>query len=194
MKKFLAIFLTIFSIGIATTDADAKPTKYTFDKEHTTVLFYINHLGFSDKIGLFRDYDGEVVFDKENPEKSFVNVTFRPKGIDTLSKALDEKLQEPAWFNTAKFPEVKYESMKVIKTGADTADVKGWLTMLGVKKRVTLHVKFNKEGLHPYTKESVAGFSIDTDFRRSLFGMKEGIPFVGDEVRIHIESELNAAK
>ncbi|MBN8531668.1 MAG: polyisoprenoid-binding protein [Alphaproteobacteria bacterium] len=186
MKKYLIAAALSF---LAAT-AHAAPETYTFDKEHTTVLFYINHLGYSDKIGQFRDYDGTLTLDRDKPENSSVEVTFKIAGVDSGSKLLDEHLQNEKWFNAAKFPEAKFKSTKVTVTGKNTADVTGNLALLGQEKPVTLKVVFHKAEAFPMDNTRfVAGFSARTSFKRSDWGMKEGIPYVGDEVRIVIETE-----
>ncbi len=168
----------------------AAPANYRFDKDHTTILFAINHLGYSDKIGLFRDYDGSFTLDEDNPENSAVEVVLKPAGIDTGSKALDAVLQGKDWFNTAKYPDITFKSMRVIVNKDDnTAVIKGWVTMLGVTKRAELTVKFNKAGKNMVTGTYNAGFTADLKIKRSLFGMIIDIPFVGDEVHVHIEAE-----
>lgn len=167
----------------------AEPEKYVFDKDHTTILFYINHLGFSDKIGRFDDYDGYFVLDRANPEKSFVDVTVRPRGINTGSKALDREVQKDGWFNTAKYPTVHFKSTQVKLTGDNTADVTGYLTMLGQEKPVTMRVVFNRSGTHPVNKQQVAGFRADLNIKRTEWGMNNFVPMVGEYVRIQVQAE-----
>lgn len=183
------IFSFLFAFLFLTAAADAKPARYNLDKAHTGIFFFVNHLGFSDKIGQFRDYDGYFLFDKENPEEGMVEVVIRPKGIDTGSKELDEELQKDKWFNTAKYPEMKFKSTRIEVTGDNKADVTGWLSMLGVEKPVTLKVTFNRQGKHPVNDKEVAGFSAKTVIYRSAFGMDNFVPMVGDEVRVMIETE-----
>jgi polyisoprenoid-binding protein YceI len=188
MKKILSILLSVLSLTI-TTNAIAAPQKYNLDKEHTNIMFFINHLGFSETIGRFDDYDGYFIFDKEKPTESMVEVTIKPTSINTQSQALNKELQGEKWFNTEKFPEMHFKSTKIKVTGKNKADVTGWLTMLGVEKPVTLHVTFNKQGEYPMKKMQAAGFSADAEIKRSDFGMNNGIPFVADKVKIHIETE-----
>lgn len=188
MKKYF--FAVVFiSLNIFPLFARADLTKYSFDKEHTTILFFVNHLGFSEKIGKFTDYEGHFMFDEKNPKESSVELDIKPASIDTDSKALDKVLQGKDWFNTKKYPVMHFRSSQVKVTGKNTADVIGWLTLLGKEKPVTLKVKFNKAGIHPMTKKSMAGFSIDTTINRSNFGMINGVPFVSENVRIHVEME-----
>ena len=188
MKLFrTALFsLAITAVSLPSFAAE----KYEFDKSHTKILFYINHLGFSDSIGEFTEYDGKITFDEKKPEESTLDITLKPAGIRTSSKELDGKLQNEKFFNTAKFPEIKFVSNKVKTTGANTGEVEGTVTMLGVSKPTILKVKFNKADIHPYTKDYVAGFSASATIKRSDFGMSEYVPAVGDEVRIEIQTEI----
>ena len=163
--------------------------RFEFDRSHTKILFFVNHLGFADSIGEFTDYDGYFVFDEKAPEKSSVFVTIKPAGIRTSSSALDEKLQNEEFFNSAAFPEIKFASSGIKVTGTNTGEITGDVTLLGVTKPVTLKVTFNKADFHPYSKEYVAGFGAETSFNRSDFGMSAYTPAVGDEVRLLIQTE-----
>lgn len=186
LRNFISFSFAVLFLAVS---AEAKPARYDLDKAHTGIFFFVNHLGFSDKIGQFRDYDGYFLFDKDNPKEGVVEVVIRPKGIDTGSKELDEELQKDKWFNTAKYPEIKFKSTRVEVTGENKADVTGWLTMLGVEKPMTLKVSFNREGKHPVNEKHVAGFSAKAVIYRSAFGMDNFVPMVGDEVRVLIEAE-----
>lgn len=167
--------------------------RYEFDKSHTSILFFVNHLGFSDMVGEFKDYDGHFMLDEMHPEKSSVDVILRPAGIDTDSPELNKHLQGKDFFNAEAYPEIRFESQAVKRTGERTADVAGEITMLGVTRPVTLKVRFNKAGYHPLTNHYVAGFTADATLLRSEFGMTHLLPLVGDEVHIHIEAEgINA--
>jgi len=192
MKKII-VFL-VFLIGLVAT-FPAKADSYKFDKAHTTILFTINHMGFSEMVGIFRDYDGSFVFNQARPENSSVEVTIRPKGIETSSSALDRELQKSSWFDSENFPEMRFVSTGVKVTGKNTADITGDLTLLGVTKPVTLHVHFNKADYQQITNNYVAGFYAEGVLKRSDFGMDYAISMVGDEVHLQIWTEgINQAK
>lgn len=185
-KKLLALTATIVSLLFTPVFA---ADRYEFDKPHTNIMFYVNHLGFSDMVGVFTDYDGNFTFDPKNPTDSTINITLKPSGIRTSSQKLDEELQGEKFFNTEKFPTITFVSKKVNITGSNTGDVEGVVTMLGVSKTVTLSVRLNKADYHPMTKNFMAGFSAIATLKRSDFGMKEYIPMVGDEIRIEVQTE-----
>lgn len=165
--------------------------KYSIDKSHTSILFFINHLGFSDMIGRFDDYDATLMLDEKAPENSHVDVVIRPTGINTPSTELNQHLQKAEWFNTEKFPEIRFVSTKVVKTGTNTADVTGDLTLLGVTKPITLNVRLNKADYFQMADAWIAGFSTEVTIKRSDFGMASYIPMVGDDVKILISTEFD---
>lgn len=186
MKNISAIFmLTASLLSVPAFAAD----KYAIDKSHTRILFYVNHLGFSDMIGEFTDYDGYFTFDAEKPQESEIEITLKPKGIRTSSKALDEKLQGADFFKSEQYPEIKFTGGKVNITGKNTGTVNGKVTMLGVTKPTTLNVHFNKADYNKYSGDFIAGFSADASLKRSDFGMNSYIPAVGDEVLVKIQIE-----
>lgn len=187
MRRHSIALAVLFAVSLCSSAFAAE--KYEFDKGHTNILFFINHLGFSDMVGEFTDYDGHFTFDQDKPQDSSIDVTLKPAGIRTSSKGLDEHLQKEEFFNSAKFPEMRFVSKSVAVTGKNTGTVTGDLTMLGVTKPVTLNVRFNKADYHPMTKDFIAGFSATATLKRSDFGMNAYVPMVGDEVRLEVHTE-----
>lgn len=186
MKKIVLLFIiSIFSLISPCFAAD----KYEFDKSHMRILFFVNHIGFSDMVGEFTDYDGSFTFDPKKPEDSRVEISLKPSGIRTSSQKLDDDLQGEKFFNSDKFLEIKFVSTKIKVTGKNRGEVLGNLTMLGVTKPFTLKVRFNKADYHPISKDFVAGFSAEARLKRSDFGMDSYLPMVGDEVRVMVEAE-----
>lgn len=184
--SFLTALFVMASIPVMAQAAD----KYLFDKSHTSILFFIDHLGFSKMVGEFHDYDGVLMLDAENPENSTLEVTIRPTSVDTDVPVLDKKLQGPTYFNTKEFPTARFVSTKIERTGENTAKVTGDFTMLGKTKPLTLDVTLNKHATHAFADGKVAGFTVKGELFRSAFGMTELLPAVGDKVSLHIETEF----
>ena len=177
-------------LALFTASAQAAPEHYEFDKSHTRILFFISHLGFSESVGEFTDYDGKILFDEKEPAKSSLDITIKPASVRTPSTALDEHLQKKDFFNTESFPELRFVSTGIKMTGEHDGDVTGNVTLLGITKPVTLKVHFNNAGYHPMTQDYVAGFKAVATLKRSDFGMSYGIPNVGDEVRVEVYTEI----
>ncbi len=187
MKKILGLCLGLL---LATSGAHAAQT-YHFDKQHTSILFKIDHAGFSKFVGEFLDYDGTITIDEKNPENSQINVTIRPQGISTDIPSFDEKLQGEEFFNTEKHPTATFKSTDIKLTGLNTGVVTGDFTMLGKTRPLTMDVTLNKMGYDKWSNKYKAGFTIEGEFKRSEWGLDAYLPAVGDNVILYIESEVD---
>lgn len=167
----------------------AAAEKYNFDKLHTQIVFFADHLGFSHSSGKFLGFDGHFTFDREHPENSDVEITIDTNSVNMDDEKWDEHLKSADFLNVEKFPTMTFKSTGITVTGDNTADITGDLTLLGVTKPVVLKVIHNKSGTSPYGGEYKAGFSATTTIKRSDFGMEYGLPAVGDNVDIRIEVE-----
>ena len=186
--RILSLFLSVLVL-LMPISAMAQVETYTFDKAHTQILFFVNHLGFSNSQGEFHDYDGYFVIDRTQPQNSKVDVTIKTASIDMDDEKWDAHMKNEDFFHVEKFPEMTFKSTGVEVTGENTANITGDLTLLGVTKPVVLHTTHNKSGKHPFSGKYVAGLSAHTHINRSDFGMNYGLPGVGDEVEIRIEVE-----
>ena len=188
MRILLALVAVLLSFSFTST-ASAKMERYHFDKKHTQILFFVDHLGFSKSQGEFLKYDGYFTFDPENVEASTVTLTIKSSSIDMDDTEWDDHMKNHDFMNITKFPEMTFTSTKVTKTGDKTGTLTGDLTLLGVTKPVTLNVTYNKSGIHPFSKRYVSGFSATGSVKRSEFGMNYGLPMIGDDVALRIEVE-----
>ena len=165
--------------------------EFAFDHSHTHVLFFVDHLGFSTTQGEFLEFDGTLMLDTEAPENSTVSVSIATASIDTGYADRDEHLRNSDFFDVEEYPEMTFTSTGVTVTGENSAEVSGDLTILGVTQPVTLDVTLNGLGAHPFNGSTVAGFSATTTISRSDFGMDFGVPAIGDDIEIRIETEAS---
>lgn len=184
-KAFLGILAaaTIFTAPALAADT------YTFDPTHTSVIWSAGHMGKSNPHGIFANIEGTLVLDEAKPENSRIDVKIPTGMIATGIAKFDEHLKSKDFFNVAEFPDAKFVSTKVEKTGEKTAKVTGNLTLLNFTKPVTLDVTFNGKGPNPMSGKEVVGFSASGVIKRSEFGIEYGVPHVPDEVKIQIEAE-----
>ncbi len=190
MKKLL--LASVFALGLGVSGAQAEPVEYVFDTSHTSIEFYVNHMGFSNFQGEFQTFDGTLVFDEAKPQDSRVEVVIEANSIDTDVAALDKHLKSADFFDVAKFPNLTFKSKSIEITGDKTGIITGDLTMHGVTKKVALNVTLNKAAPNPMTKKAAVGFSATATLQRSDFGISTYVPAVGDEVKIRIETEAQA--
>jgi polyisoprenoid-binding protein YceI len=161
--------------------------KYLLDKQHVSVQFAVNHLGFSSYRGRFNTVDATLLYDKE----SGVTATIDLNSVDTNNSVLEEKLKSPTFFDTQKYSEARFVSTSFKKLSDSKGTLTGDLSLHGVTRPVTLDVTFNGAGFNPFEGVKTLGFSATTRIKRSNFDMKEYLPAVGDEVTITIEAEFN---
>jgi len=185
MKNRLITASLLFLVGgINNAFAD----NYTIDPAHTYPNFTINHLGFSTMHGRFNTTKGTLSLDLAKKTGS-VEITIDAASVDTGFKKRDDHLRSADFFNVNEFPEITFKSTKVSFKGKDKADVEGQITIKGVAKPITLSVDHIKCGVHPMNKKQVCGFNATTSLKRSDFGVKYGVPAIGDEVKITLEAE-----
>ncbi|CAN7300667.1 YceI family protein [Caballeronia sp. LjRoot31] len=163
---------------------------YALDPAHTQTIFTIDHLGFSTITGAVHDLKGTLLLDTVKPENSTVAVTMGADSVDTGFAARDKELQGPMFFNVAQFPAMTFKSTHIKMTGAKTADIQGDFTLLGITKPLILKTTFNRMAQDTTgTNVYKAGFTATTTIRRSEFGMKAYVPYVGDDVHVTINFE-----
>jgi polyisoprenoid-binding protein YceI len=163
---------------------------YKAGAPHTRIVFVVNHMGFTDYFGQFNGINGQLSLDAANPAKSAVEMTIPTDSVDANNSVLTGELKDPTWFDAAKYPTITFKSTKVTPTGKDTAEVTGDLTFHGVTHPVTLDVKFNAAGPHPFTKKYVVGFNASGHLKRSDFNQTKYLPLIGDDVTLIISAEF----
>lgn len=186
----------------ATAPAGPPAGTYHVDPPHGRLLFSVNHLGFSEYIGLFRTFQATLVFDPSAPEKMQLAAKIDATSVETAYKDakldFNSVLAGPELLDAGKYPDITFKSTAVRVTADNEAAVTGDLTMHGVTKPVTMHVRYNGgyagNPLDPGGAR--VGFSAEGALFRSDFGMAFGIPApgtmmgVGDLVSFRIEIEL----
>ena len=182
--------------GLTAGTATAADT-FELDKAHTEILFSYDHLGNSRAYGKFREFDGTIVLDRDDPSRSSIELTIAAASVETGVGAFDTHLKSSDFFEVETFPEIRFVSTEVEPTGDTTATVTGELTIKEQTREVVLDVTLNYLGEHqlaPYVPDyadmEVAGFSATTTLLRSDFGLDMLVPLVGDEVSLIIETEL----
>ncbi len=186
MKKILLSFLFIIFSHlnyVLATDI------YKIDPNHINIVWQADHFGFSSPYGKFNDVEGEVVLDEKEPQNSSVKIVIKANSINTGIERFDNHLKTSDFFNTDQFPEIIFESSSIQSNSNNSGVIRGYLTLLGIKKSIELQVKLNKIGLNPISQKKTIGISAFAKIKRSDFNMKYGLPGIGDVVKINIEAE-----
>ncbi|MEM7214060.1 MAG: YceI family protein [Pseudomonadota bacterium] len=137
-----------FALTSPITEAAAAETYYT-DQGHTEIFFSWNHAGVSIQTGEFTKAEGVLKLDPDNVENSKIDVVIDASSVSTGFVPLDDHLKSSDFLEVSKFPVITFKSTSVKRTGDDTADVTGDLTIHGVTKPATLKTKLTHRGAHP---------------------------------------------
>ena len=168
---------------------------YTLDPYHTFPGFTIDHLGISTMHGRFDKTSGKATLDRAAKSGS-LDLTIEANSVTTgdndkgsRPRSRDEHLRSADFFNVAEFPKITYKSTKIVFNGDNPSAIEGNLTLLGVTKPVNLTIeRFKCAPGQSGGKERCGGNAVGK-FKRTDFGMKTGVPAIGDEVGLQIEFE-----
>ena len=188
MKKsnvIASVGVMLLSAGAALADVQ----KYALDASHSQIVFSYNHLGFSTSYGMFSGFEGQIMFDQQNPQASSVEVAMPVKSMMTGWEERFAHFMSADFFDATDDEMVSFASTGIEVTGENTALITGDLTLNGVTKSVVLDAKLNKAGDHPMAGKPWAGFDATTTLVRSDYGLGMFAPYVSDEVSVTISIE-----
>lgn len=192
-----AVLLSACDSSVLTPDVETEITEirsgqYSLDRDHATLLWKVDHLGFSRFIGRFNDFDASLDFDPENIGNSSLEVVVNTAGLDVNLPEFEEELRAD-WFNVGQFPQAVYRTTSLAETiDENTFVFDGELTFMGTTAPVALEVEFHR-GARDISRrlQYVIGFSASTSFQRSTFGLDNLVNIgIGDEVELEIHVEF----
>jgi len=202
-KNRPAIAALIFALGLpasAQAQSSVNPNpglapagRYRIIRDHTQVIFSVMHLGLSPYYGRFAGASGTLSFTPLDPVRSSLSVEIDPATASTTTELLSKSLCASDALDCAKHPRIAFKSTAIRKTGDNTGDIEGDLSIAGVSKPVTLHARFHGGMQGPLGENNYQlGFSAETTIKRSEFGLTKMIwsPTIGDEVKLLIEAEF----
>src|SRR5437660_6027920 len=194
MKPMIRFSWLAFAFAAAIHSATADEI-FKFDPSRSTIAFRVHQfLGTTN--GKFAQLSGSIGLDRQHPERSSVSARIQVSSIDTGVKKRDDHLRSPEFFNVAKFPEITFRSRSVKKTGQQSGDILGELTMHGVTKPITLHVKL----LTPMNDTTRTRWAVSTDsitrrdFNLMFSPATETVSGISQTVAINIEIEATRAE
>ena len=192
---FSTIKVLVISTSLLATQAFAEMT-YKTDQGHTEVFFGWSHSGVSRQHAEFTKATGTLNL-ADDIEKSSVSVVIDADSLSSGFAALDRHLKSPDFLDVAAHPEITFQSTGVTKTGDNTMEVTGDLTIHGVTQPVTLAAEMTHKGAHPvgkffdhYKGEWIA-FHATTEIDHQAFGVGS---FSTGPIAIEINTELKAVQ
>jgi len=183
------ILLLTVALSLATA-SHAATVAYQIDPVHSSVGFTLRHL-VSKFTSSFTKVTGTIEYDAAAPERSQVEATIEIGSVNTANEKRDGHIKSPDFFDADKFPTAFFKSKGWVKTGENTFDITGDLTIKDITREVVLAGELLGTG-PGMGGTTVSGWSATTLIRKSDYGLAGPAMLskvLGDEVTIAISVE-----
>jgi polyisoprenoid-binding protein YceI len=165
---------------------------WTLDPAHSSVTFSAKHMMVTTVRGSMKIRDFDLDLDLDNPEASLVRVGLDAASIDTGQQMRDDHLRSADFLKADEFPTIDFVSTRIVRTGDDTGDLHGELTIRGVTRPIVLKADFG--GIVPNMQGGQRGaFSASAKINREDFGLtwnvalEQGGVLVSKDIKIEID-------
>ncbi len=166
------------------------PGDYVLDPAHASILFKIDHLGFSNYVGRFNIFDASLTGDPEHPEAATVIASVDMTSLDIANSEFAAELMGPDWFDAAAHPQATFRTYGLKIVGENETYISGDLTLKGKTQAVIIRARLNGSAFDRLRGADVVGFSATLELKRSDFGIDKYSGLITDEVIIEIEAEF----
>ena len=136
-KSRMRGILGVALLAMIAAPAHAAPPRWTLDSAHSKLIFSAQQ-GSETFNGGFNKFATEIVFDADDLEHSHIATTVDMASAFAGSAERDQALPGGGWFNVAGFPDAKFVTKTIRKTGAHEFIADAVLTIRGVSKDVQL--------------------------------------------------------
>jgi polyisoprenoid-binding protein YceI len=173
------LFAALFVLGISS--ANAAPWK--MDTAKSQLGFSGTQTGAAFK-GHFTRFSAQIEFDPDHPQTSRIAVTIDPASAVTGDSQRDTSLPGKDWFDTAHFPQAKFVTSGIRKTGTNAYAAAGILTLRGIAKPVTLPFTLTIDGATAHAKGRL-------NLVRTAFGVGQGTWASGQWVALDVGVDVD---
>ena len=173
----------------------ATATNWVIDPMHSEVQFKVKHLMVSTVTGLFSQYEGTLEMTGDDFEDATITFSADVASISTGNEQRDGHLKSAEFFDVGTHPKLTFASTSMTKTGTDTYDISGNLTMHGVTKPVTMKAEYGGQ-MQDFYGQTKAGFEVTGVLKRKEFGLvwdgvtEAGGVVVSDDVRLVLNIQV----
>jgi polyisoprenoid-binding protein YceI len=171
-------------------------TTWILDPTHSEVEFKVKHMMISTVSGKFTQFEAAVQTEEEDFTTAKVGFTIDVNSITTGNEQRDGHLKAADFFETDKFPQIRFTATKYENVDNDGSyEVYGDLTIRDVTKQVKLDAEFGGVIKDPWGNTR-AGITVSGKINRKEFGLQfhavteAGNIVLSDDVRIHVGLEF----
>ncbi|MBT8257622.1 MAG: YceI family protein [Bacteroidia bacterium] len=181
--------LILSVIALITFQSELIAQTYKIDTGHSSVQINIERFGVIDVVGRFKDVQGSITYNTENPSGTIANSVIKVDSYDANNIGGEEAVKSPAFLDAAKFAEITFQS-KATKEEEGQMYLIGDLTIHGVTNEIALPFAIKGPLIDLPTQKMSIAFSAKTTINRQDYGVSfnrqlpNGTKIVGDEVDI----------
>lgn len=163
---------------------------WKIDSTHSEIAFKVKHMMISTVTGHFENFDATITTNDESFDNASVVFSAKTDSINTKNNDRDTHLKSDDFFNSDKFPEMKF-----VSESFDGEKLIGNLTIKDVTKKVELDAELNGIAVDPYG-QTKAGFEIRGEINRKDFNLtwnavtEAGSIVVSDKVKLVIDAQF----
>ena len=193
LKQALLSMAFLMLAGVAF----GQSTQWNFDKSHSKIQFTATHMKISEVPGQFKEYSGTILTNGEDFTDARIKVSIKASSVDTDNDRRDGHLQNEDFFNTEKYPNIKFVSESMEEISDQKYELTGKLTIKDVTQTVTLDVDY--KGMVEAMGATRAGFKVTGTIDRFDYNVDWDKSFgrgliVGREIGINVDVELTRAE
>lgn len=169
-------------------------TVWAIDPTHSSIDFSVKHMMIANVKGSFHKFDAKVEADPEDLTAAKIEFEIDVNSIDTRNSDRDAHLRSADFFETEKYPSIRFVARSITSKGGGEYDVTGDVTIRDVTRTETFEVTFEGAGKDPWGNEKV-GFSAKGKVKRSDYGLtynavlEAGGVLIGDDIKISLDIE-----
>ena len=166
--------------------------RYDLDPAHSRLGFVARHAMVTKVRGQFSDFSGSLYLDEDDPGRSTAEVDVQMASVSTGQPQRDEHLRSPDFFDAATYPVMTFRSTGAERTGDDTYQLTGDLTIKGETHAVTFDLEFTGIILDAFGNDR-AGFEGRATIYRKDWGLtwnavlEAGGVMVSDKIQIELD-------
>lgn len=189
MTKVLIRFFLVLTLFLPMMAHAVSLPQWNIVSKDSSIIFTATQNG-SPVAGQFKNFTGDINFDPALLDSSNIQITVDMTSLSTSYKEVATTLKTSEWFNTKLFPKAIFKANQFTKTGNNTYEANGTLTIRDQTVPITL--QFTLDEYTP-TKAHATGSTV---LKRTAFSIGSGEWAKTDEVKddVKVDFTLSAVK
>ncbi|PYI69762.1 polyisoprenoid-binding protein [Arthrobacter livingstonensis] len=170
---------------------------YVFDVVHSRLGFVARHAMITKVHGSFKEFEGHLHIDAEEPTRSSGRLSIVTESIDTGTEQRDNHLRSNDFFDMPNYPQITFESTAIEHASGENYQVIGDLAIKGVSRAVTLDVQYTGSSIDPSGNTRI-GFEAAVTINRKDWGLNWNAPLEAGGVlvseKVTLEIDISAIR